>query len=38
MKSGVYILINKTKSTDELLEVKIGCSKNIDNRIKQIKS
>ena len=38
MKSGVYILINETKSTDELLEVKIGCSKNIDNRIKQIKS
>ena len=38
MKSGVYILINETKSTDELFEVKIGCSKNIDNRIKQIKS
>ena len=38
MKSGVYILINETKSTDELLEVKIGCSKNIDNRINQIKS
>lgn len=38
MKSGVYILLNETKSTDDLLEVKIGCSKNIDNRIKQIKS
>ena len=33
MKSGVYILINETKSTDELLVVKIGCSKNIDKEM-----
>ena len=30
--------IKVSSCLDELLEVKIGCSKNIDNRIKQIKS
>ena len=38
IKSGVYILLNETKSTNEELYIKIGCSKNIDKRIKQIKS
>lgn len=36
--SGVYILKNTTKSSDEKLYIKIGCSKNIENRIKQIRS
>ena len=36
MKSGVYILINETKSTDELLEVKIGCSKDTYKRSKDV--
>ena len=35
--SGVYILLNETKSTDDELYIKIGCSKNIDKRIKQNK-
>lgn len=36
--SGVYILQNASKSTEDKLYVKIGCSKNIENRIKQIQS
>lgn len=35
---GVYIILNKTKSTEDNLVIKIGCSKNINNRFKQIKS
>ena len=35
---GVYIILNKTKSTENDLVIKIGCSKNIKNRFKQIKS
>ena len=34
---GVYIILNKTKSTEDNLVIKIGCSKNINNRFKQIK-
>lgn len=34
--SGVYILMNVSKSNSDKLYIKIGCSKNIDNRIKQI--
>lgn len=34
--SGVYILINVNKSSSEKLYVKIGCSANIERRIKQI--
>ena len=34
--SGVYIILNETKSTDNELYIKIGCSKNIQNRFKQI--
>nr|DAQ97478.1 MAG TPA: hypothetical protein [Caudoviricetes sp.] len=33
---GVYIIINKTKSTKDKMVIKVGCSKNIDNRFKQI--
>lgn len=35
---GVYIILNKTRSNDNELIIKIGCSKNIQNRFKQIKS
>lgn len=35
---GVYIILNKTKSTENDLVIKIGCSKDIQNRFKQIKS
>lgn len=35
---GVYIILNKTKSTENDLVIKIGCSKSIKNRFKQIKS
>ena len=31
--SGVYILINETKSTNDELYIKIGCSKNIDKEM-----
>jgi hypothetical protein len=34
--SGVYIILNASKSNSDKLYVKIGCSKNVDNRIKQI--
>jgi hypothetical protein len=35
--SGVYILKNENKSSNDKLYLKIGCSKNIDKRIEQIK-
>ena len=35
---GVYIILNKTKSNEDNMIVKVGCSKNIQNRFKQIKS
>lgn len=35
--SGVYILKNINKSSTDKMYVKIGCSKNIEQRIKQIK-
>jgi hypothetical protein len=38
MKSGCYIILNRTRSTDELLNVKIGCSKNCESRFNQIKA
>ncbi|NFT08142.1 GIY-YIG nuclease family protein [Clostridium botulinum] len=34
---GVYIILNRTRSNDKELIIKIGCSKNIHNRFKQIK-
>lgn len=34
--SGVYIIENTKKSTEDKLYVKIGCSKNVEQRIKQI--
>jgi hypothetical protein len=38
MKSGCYIILNKTRSTDELLNVKIGCSQDCLKRFNQIKA
>lgn len=38
MKSGCYIILNKTRSSNELLNVKIGCSKNCESRFNQIKA
>ena len=38
IKMGVYIILNKTKSTKDKMVVKVGCSKNINNRFKQIKN
>ena len=35
---GVYIILNKTKSTKDEMIIKIGCSKDIQKRFKQIKS
>ena len=35
---GVYIILNKTKSSENELVVKVGCSKDIQKRFKQIKS
>nr|DAH73287.1 MAG TPA: hypothetical protein [Caudoviricetes sp.] len=35
---GVYIILNKTKSSEDELIIKIGCSKCIQKRFKQIKS
>lgn len=34
--SGVYFLLDKSKSNDDNIIVKIGCSSNISTRIKQI--
>ena len=34
---GVYIILNKTKSTNDNMIVKVGCSKNINKRFEQIK-
>lgn len=34
---GVYIILNKTRSDDNNMVIKIGCSKNIDKRFNQIK-
>jgi len=34
--SGVYILKNNTKSNSDQIYIKIGCSKNIEKRVKQI--
>jgi len=36
--SGVYILKNENQSLNNKLYIKIGCSKNIEKRINQIKS
>ena len=36
--SGVYIIKNLNKSTEDKLFVKIGCSKDIDKRFSLIKS
>lgn len=33
---GVYIIINKTKSTKDKLIIKVGCSKDVETRFKQI--
>jgi hypothetical protein len=38
MQSGCYIILNKTRSTDKLLNVKIGCSKDCIKRFSQIQS
>lgn len=35
---GVYIILNKTKSSEDELIVKVGCSKDIQKRFNQIKS
>lgn len=35
---GVYIIVNKTRSNDDELVIKIGCSKDIQNRFRTIKS
>ena len=35
---GVYIILNKTRSSEDNLVIKIGCSKDINKRFKQIKS
>lgn len=35
---GVYIILNKTKSINDNLIIKVGCSKDISKRFKQIKS
>jgi transcription elongation factor GreA-like protein len=35
--SGVYILKNENKSLNNKLYIKIGCSKNVEKRIEQIK-
>lgn len=36
MKSGCYIILNKSKSTEDKLFVKLGCSKDCESRFKQI--
>lgn len=36
-KSGVYIIIDRNRSDDENIVYKIGKSKNVKNRINQIK-
>jgi hypothetical protein len=36
MKSGCYIILNKSKSNEDKLFVKLGCSKDCESRFKQI--
>jgi hypothetical protein len=33
---GVYIILNKSRSTNNLLNIKIGCSKDCQKRYKEI--
>lgn len=35
--SGVYIILNKTRSNEKYMFIKIGSSKDINKRFKQIK-
>jgi len=37
MKSGCYIILNKSKSNEDKLFVKLGCSKDCELRFEQIK-
>lgn len=36
INSGVYVILNETKSTEDKLYIKIGCSKDYNKRFKQI--
>lgn len=36
--SGVYFIKNISKSTEDIMYIKIGCSKDINKRFSQIKS